>query len=130
VRYQKPGVSFIEVLIALMLCAVIFSAVLPLIQNTIYQNQQTKQRLLATEAASNEIEKFKESKIVSLCPLPQVSCDSIFVVDGIANSSGKIKITKPQADNRLAAIKVTIDWSFRGRAQNVTLNTYMYGGME
>ena len=129
-KFQKPGVSFIEVLIAFMLCAVVFSAVLPLIQNTIYQNQQTKQRLIATEAASNEIEKFKESKIVSLCPLPQTSCDSTFDILEIPNASGTINVTKPMNDDRLAAIKVTIDWDFRGREQNVTLNTYMYGGME
>lgn len=123
---KKKGFSYIEVVFALVISATIFTAILPLIMNSISKNRDTRLRLIAYEAASNEIEKLRESKISSLV----APSHTAFVVDGIPGSVGDVFVEKNLGDQRIASVKVNITWTDKGKQKNVDLNTYLYGSTE
>jgi type II secretory pathway pseudopilin PulG len=122
---NKRGFSYIEVIFAVMATAAIFSAVLPLLFATVNSNRDTKLRLIAYESASNEIEKLREAKIPTL-----VASDTTFTVPEIPGSTGHIIIERNLNDNKIAKVKVTVDWFFNRRNQRAELNTYLYGSTE
>ena len=123
---RKRGFSYIEVIMALTISAAIFSAVLPLLFNTITKNRDTRYRLIAYEAASNEVEKLRELKISSLVAPNTLT----FATPDIPGSAGTVRITKPLSDGKIAAINVTITWPYRTKNNEVQLNTYLYGSTE
>lgn len=129
----KRGFSYIEVLIALSISAIIFTAVLPLFFSAVEKNRDTRLKLIAYEAALNKIEALREVKIPSLCanPLPQTTpCDEPFVVAEIPGSTGHVYILKNLGDQRIASVDVVINWTLRAKTQEVRMKTYLYGGIE
>lgn len=130
---KKNGFSYIEVLIAIVISAIIFTAILPLIFGTIAKNRDTRLKLVAYETALNKVEALRESKISSLCanPLPQTTpCDSAFSVPEIPDSSGHVYIIKNLGDQRIASVHVVIEWMIKGKPQKAEIKTYLYGGIE
>jgi type II secretory pathway pseudopilin PulG len=123
---QKKGFSYIEVVMAVTLSAVIFTAVLPLLFNTITKNRDTRYRLVAYESASNEIEKLREQKISSLVAPNTLSFD----IPEIPDSVGTVNITKTLGDEKIASVNVMISWDYKGKSNEVELNTYLYGSTE
>ena len=123
---NKCGFTIIEIVLALAVCAAIFSAVLPLLYNATTSNRNTKLRLLAYEAASREIESLREQKVASL-----VSPSNIpFVVTNIPGAVGNIYIIKALGDEKIAAVTSSVDWIFKGKAERVEINAYLYGSTE
>ncbi len=122
---NKRGFSYIEVIFSVMATAAIFSAVLPLLFATITSNRDTRLKLIAYESASNEIEKLREVKIPTL-----VSQDTLFSISEIPGSTGHVIIERNLGDNKIAKVKVTVDWIFNKRNQHAELNTYLYGSTE
>jgi Tfp pilus assembly protein PilV len=126
VSVNKKGFSYIEVVMAVTLTAVIFTAVLPLLFNTITKNRDTRYRLIAYEVASNEVERLREQKISSL-----VAPNTLFFdIPEIPDSTGTIEVTKDLGDQKIAAINVRVEWTFKGKTNDVELNTYLYGSTE
>ena len=123
---MKRGFSYIEVVMAVTIAAVILSAVLPLIFSTITKNRDTRLRLIAYEAASSEIEKLRETKISSLVAPNHIPFD----VPEIPGSTGDVYVTKPLGDQNIAQVDVTINWSFNKRNLKTELATYLYGSIE
>ena len=123
---MKRGFSYIEVIFALVISAAIFSAVLPLITNTINRNRDTRLRLIAYEAASNQIEDLREHKISSLV----APSHDAFDIPDIPGSTGDVYVTKPLGDQKIAQVQVTVNWSLSGKTQQVVLNTLIYGNTE
>lgn len=122
----KKGFSYIEVLLALTISAVIFTAVLPLLFATITKNRDTRLRLVAYEAASNEIEKLREDKISSLVAPNHIPFD----VPEIPDSVGDVYITKTLGDQKIASVDVTVTWNFNKKTQKAEIKTYLYGSIE
>ena len=130
---KKRGFSYIEVLIALSITAIIFTGVLPLLFNSVEKNRDTRLKLIAYETALNKIEALREAKIPSLCanPLPQTTpCDEPFSVPEIPTSTGHTYILKNLGDQRIASVDVVINWTLKGKTQEVRMKTYLYGGIE
>ncbi|MEI7690231.1 MAG: type II secretion system protein [bacterium] len=123
---KKSGFTIIEIVIALVICAAIFSAVLPLIYNSITSNRGTKLKLLAYEAASREIESLREQKVSSLIS----PSNTPFTVEGIPGAIGNISVNKALGDEKIAAVKSVITWTFKSKNERVELNTYLYGSTE
>lgn len=123
---HKKGFTYIEVIMALTISAAIFSAVLPLLFNTISKNRDTRYRLIAYEIATNEIEKLREQKISSLVAPNTIAFDTT----EIPNSTGEVNITKPLGDSKIAAINIRVTWPFKNKNHNIELNTYLYGSTE
>ena len=123
---KKSGFTIIEIVIALVICAAIFSAVLPLIYNSITSNRSTKLKLLAYEAASREIESLREQKVSSLIS----PSNTPFTVEGIPGAIGNISVNKALGDEKIAAVKSVITWTFKSKSERVELNTYLYGSTE
>lgn len=123
---RKKGFSYIEVVMAVTLSAVIFTAVLPLLFATITKNRDTRLRLIAYEAASNEIEKLRETKISSLVAPNHIPFD----IPEIPESVGDVYITKPLGDQKIASVEVTINWTFNKKDQKAEMKTYLYGSIE
>lgn len=123
---DKKGFSYIEVLLALTISAVIFTAVLPLLSATISKNRDTRLRLVAYEAASNEIEKLRESKVSSLVAPNHIP----FTIPEIPGSVGDVYITKALGDQKIASVDVTVRWTFAKKNQVAELKTYLYGSIE
>lgn len=123
---KKSGFTIIEIVIALAISAAIFTAVLPLLYNSITSNRSTKLKLLAYEAASREIEALREQKVSSL-----VSPSSTpFTVEDIPGAIGNISVSKDLGDEKIAAVTSVITWTFKGKEERVELNTYLYGSTE
>lgn len=123
---KKSGFTIIEIVIALAISAAIFTAVLPLLYNSITSNRGTKLKLLAYEAASREIEALREQKVSSL-----VSPSSTpFTVEDIPGAIGNISVNKDLGDEKIAAVTSVITWTFKGKEERVELNTYLYGSTE
>ena len=125
-KKQKKGFTFIEILISLSIMAIIFSAVLPLIFNSITSNRGTRLKLLAYEAASREIENMREQKVSSLVSPSHVA----FTVDGVPGAVGDIYVNKALGDEKIAAVTSKVTWTYRGKSEKVELNTYLYGSTE
>jgi len=106
--------------------AIIFSAVLPLIFNSITSNRGTRLKLLAYEAASREIENMREQKVSSLVSPSHVA----FTVDGVPGAVGDIYVNKALGDEKIAAVTSKVTWTYRGKSEKVELNTYLYGSTE
>jgi len=123
---DKKGFSYIEVIMAITISAVIFTAVLPLLENTITKNRDTKLRLVAYESASNEIEKLRESKVSSLAAPNHIPFD----IPEIPGSTGDIYVTKPLGDQKIASVDVTVSWVFQNKPQKAEIRTYLYGSTE
>lgn len=111
---------------ALVISATIFTAVLPLITNSITKNRDTRMRLVAYEAASNEIERLRESKISSLV----APSHTAFAIPAIPNSTGDVYLKKDLGDQKIASVNVSVSWTDKGKAKRVELNTYLYGSTE
>ncbi len=120
---KKQGFTYIEVLIALTISAAIFSAVFPLLFTSITTNRSAKLKLIAYEAASNQIEQLRERKIASLV----APSDNPFSVPEIPASSGVTNITRPLSDSNIVRVKVTINWPMRGNTEKIEMTTYLYG---
>ena len=118
-KKQKKGFTFIEILISLSIMAIIFSAVLPLIFNSITSNRGTRLKLLAYEAASREIENMREQKVSSLVSPSHVA----FTVDGVPGAVGDIYVNKALGDEKIAAVTSKVTWTYRGKSKKVELNT-------
>lgn len=125
-KNRKRGFSYIEVIFALVVAAAVFSAVLPLLQNTITKNRQTRLKLIAYEAASGQIENLREHKISSLV----APSHTAFSVPDIPGSTGDVYITKTLGDQKIAKVQVTVNWTLSGKQESVVLNTYLYGSTE
>lgn len=125
-KIMKRGFSYIEVVMAVTLSAVIFTAVFPLLFATITKNRDTRLRLIAYEAASNEVEKLREAKISSLVAPNHIPFD----VPEIPGSTGDVYITKTLGDQKIANIDVTVSWTFKNKAQVAEIRTYLYGSIE
>lgn len=124
--HRKSGFTIIEIVIALVICAAIFSAVLPLIFNSITSNRGTKLKLIAYEAASREIESLREQKVSSLISPSSTS----FSIDGIPEAIGNLSVNKALGDEKIAAVTSVVTWTYRGKNERVELNTYFYGSTE
>jgi prepilin-type N-terminal cleavage/methylation domain-containing protein len=120
---NKSGFTFIEIVIALVVCAIIISTVVPLISNSITQNRSTKLKLLAYEAASQEIENLREQKVSSMVSPSHTP----FTVASIPGSTGDIYVNKALGDEKIAAVTATITWTFHGKNEMIELKTYLYG---
>ena len=124
--HRKSGFTIIEIVIALVICAAIFSAVLPLIFDSITSNRGTKLKLTAYEAASREIESLREQKVSSL-----ISPSSTpYSISGIPGAIGNLSVNKALGDEKIAAVKSVVTWIYRGKSERVELNTYFYGSTE
>lgn len=123
---EKRGFSYIEVVMAVTLSAVIFTAVFPLLFATITKNRDTRLRLIAYEAASNEIEKLREAKISSLVAPNHIP----FSIPEIPGAIGDVYITKTLGDQKIANVDVTVDWVFNNKSQKTEIKTYLYGSIE
>jgi prepilin-type N-terminal cleavage/methylation domain-containing protein len=123
---KRRGFTYIEVIMAITISAAIFTAVFPLMFATVTKNRDTRLRLIAYEAASNEIEKLRESKISSLVAPNHIP----FVVPEIPGAVGDVYITKALGDQKIANVAVTINWNFNKKAQKTELKTYLYGSIE
>ena len=123
---MKRGFSYIEVLFALTLTAVIFTAVMPLLSNTITKNRDTRLRLIAYEAASNQVEELRDTKVLSLVAPSHIP----FTIPDIPSSVGDVFITKTLGDQKIATIDVTVKWTFQNKAQTVEIKTFLYGSTE
>ncbi len=123
---KKAGFTIIEIVIALVICAAIFSAVLPLIFNSITSNRGTKLKLIAYEAASREIESLREQKVSSLIS----PSNTPFAINGIPGAIGNLSVNKALGDEKIAAVKSVVTWTFRNKNERVELNTYFYGSTE
>ena len=122
----KKGFSYVEVIFALAASAAIFTAVLPLLSNSIEKNYDTRLRLIAYEAASNEIEELREGKVSSFLAPNHIAFD----IPEIPGAVGDVYITKDLGDQRIAAVKVSVTWTNKGTEKTVELNTYLYGSTE
>jgi len=123
---KKKGFTYIEVVMAVTISAMIFSAVFPLLFATITKNRDTRLRLVAYEAASNEVEKLRESKISSLVAPNHIPFD----VPEIPGSVGDVYVTKTLGDQKIASVDVTVRWTFRNKQQVAEIKTYLYGSIE
>jgi prepilin-type N-terminal cleavage/methylation domain-containing protein len=123
---RRLGFTYIELLISLSIMAIIFSAILPLIFNSITSNRGTRLKLIAYEAASQEIETLREQKVSSLVSPSHVP----FTVDGVPGAIGDVYINKALGDEKIAAVTSKVTWTYRGKEQTVQLNTYLYGSTE
>lgn len=123
---NKKGFTYIEVIFALVVMAAIFSAVLPLLLNTVTKNRDSRLKLIAFEAASNKIEELREHKISSLI----APSHNPFDILEIPGATGDVYITKPLGDQKIASIEVTVNWNFKTKPQKVELKTYLYGSTE
>lgn len=123
---SKSGFTFIELLISLSIIAIIFSAVLPLIFNSITANRGTKLKLIAYEAASQEIENLREQKVSSLVSPSHTA----FTVSEVPGAVGDIYINKALGDEKIAAVTSTVTWTYHGKSEKIELNTYLYGSTE
>jgi len=128
--YNKPmkrrGFTYIEVVMAVTITAAIFTAIIPLLFATISKNRDTRLRLIAYEAASNEIEKLRETKISSLVAPNHIPFD----VPEIPGAVGDVYVTKTLGDQKIANIDVTVNWTFNKKAQKTEIKTYLYGSIE
>jgi len=122
----KKGFTYIEVLFAITLTAVIFSAVLPLLENTITKNQDTRLKLVAYEAASNQVEELRDTKVLSLVDQTHIP----FTIPEIPGSTGDVYITKPLGDPKIAVVDVKVNWRFHNKNQVAEIKTYLYGSTE
>jgi len=123
---KRKGFSYIEVVLAVTISAAIFTAVFPLLFATITKNRDTRLRLIAYEAASNEIEKLRESKISSLVAPNHIAFD----VPEIPGAIGDVHITKSLGDQKIASVDVTVNWTFNNKVQQTEIKTYLYGSIE
>jgi type II secretory pathway pseudopilin PulG len=123
---SRKGVSYLEVILALTIAAVFFTAVLPLIFNSITKNRDTKLRLIAYEEASNQIEQLRQEKISSLV----APTDTTFTIPAIPGATGHIILKKLLGDQKIASVRVTVDWTFNKRSAHEEINTYLYGSTE
>lgn len=115
---KKGGFSLLEIVIALFITAAVFSAVVPLIFNTISANRSAKIKLNAYQSAQNEIELLKNQDITSMT-------NHSFIPSGVPNGSGNVTISNPQPD--LASVNSRVSWVFRGKSEVIELKTYIYG---
>lgn len=125
-KKRPRGFSYIEVVLALVITSTIFAAVLPLLTNTITKNRDTKLRLIAYEAASNEVEKLREQKISSLV----APSHTAFAIPDIPGSTGDVYVTKTLGDQKIATVEVTVSWIFKDKPQKAEIRTYLYGSIE
>jgi len=125
-KIRHRGFSYIEVVMALTVTAVVFSAVLPLLENTINKNRDTRLRLVAYEAASNQVEELRDTKVLSLIDGSHIP----FSIPEIPGSTGDVYITKTLGDQTIAKVDVTVNWSFSGKTQKAEITTYLYGSTE
>ncbi len=123
---KKRGFSYIEVVFAIVITSTIFAAVLPLLTNTIAKNRDTRLRLIAYEAASNEVEKLREQKISSLVAPSHTPFD----IPEIPGSTGDVYVTKELGDQKIANVSVTVSWTFKNKPQKAEIRTYLYGSIE
>jgi len=125
-RKKRSGFSYIELLVSLSIMAIIFSAILPLIFNSITSNRDTRLKLIAYEAASKEIENLREQKVSSLVSPSHIP----FNVVDVPGAIGDVYINKALGDEKIAAVTSKVTWTYRGKPQIVQLNTYLYGSTE
>jgi type II secretory pathway pseudopilin PulG len=125
-KYMKRGFSYIEVVLAVTISAAIFTAVFPLLLATVTKNRDTRLRLIAYEAASNEVEKLREQKISSLVAPNHIP----FTVTEIPGSVGDVYVTKTLGDQKIAKVDVTVTWTFNNKPQISEITTYLYGSIE
>ncbi len=123
---RKHGFSYIEILLAVTISAIIFTAVFPLLFSSVEKNRDTRLRLVAYEAASNQIEELRTRKISSLLAPSHTPFD----VPEIPGSAGDVYVQKNLGDNKIASVLITVNWSFKGRLQKVELTSYLYGSTE
>jgi prepilin-type N-terminal cleavage/methylation domain-containing protein len=119
----KRGFTIIELLVALVVMAIMFAGLLPLISKSVNANKDQRLRLVAYELASQRLEEYRERKIPSLLPGTITENPA-----ELPNATLTISVSKPKApDQTLALVSVDVTWSFNGRNQNVLLKTYLYG---
>ena len=123
---KHRGFTYIEVVFAIVITSTIFMAVLPLLTNTITKNRDTRLKLIAYEAASNEIEMLREQKVSSLVAPSHTPFD----VADIPGSTGDVYVTKTLGDQKIASVDVTVKWTFNNKAQTTDIKTYLYGSIE
>lgn len=123
---HKQGFSYIEVLLAVTISAMIFTAVFPLLFGAIERNRDTRLKLVAYEAASNQIEELRARRISSLLAPAHIPFD----VPGIPDSSGDVYVQKTLGDEKIASVLITVNWTLKGKPQKVELTSYLYGSTE
>jgi len=122
----RRGFTLVEIIVALAVAAVFFSAVLPLLSKSITNNRAVQLKLYAYEAASREMENLREENVSSLVAPNHLT----FPVTEIPESSGDIYITKELGDEKIASVRSVVSWTFNGKTESVELNTYLYGSTE
>ncbi len=124
---RRQGFSYIEVLLAATISAAIFTAVMPLLFNSITVNRNARLNLLAYEAASNEIETLRQSKISSLV----TPSHAAFTVTGIPGGVGDTFVSRPNfGDQKIVSVDVSVTWQLQGKSKKVNLSTFLYGSTE
>lgn len=123
---SKKGFTIPEIIVALFIISTIFAGVLPLLYNSINNNKEGRMRLLAYEALNQHLEEMREEKVSSLLAPNHI----LFTIDSIPNGQGDIYVTKPFADQRIARLDCTVNWSFQDKNHSITVNTYIYGGTQ
>lgn len=120
----KKGFTYIELIIVLFIATTIFSGILPLIFKTITANKAAKLKLIAYESAHQEIENIRGQDISTLS-------NHNFAVAGISGATGSFTIDKNidgQERTDIAKVNSKISWTFKGKTENIEVNTYLYGG--
>jgi prepilin-type N-terminal cleavage/methylation domain-containing protein len=123
---NRRGFSYIEILLAVTISAIIFTAVFPLLFSSIEKNRDTRLKLVAYEAASNEIENLRARKISSLL----APSHNPFDIPEIPGSTGDVFIQKNLGDTKIASVLITVSWTLKGNPQKVELTSYLYGSTE
>ena len=123
---KKTGFSYIEILIAVSISAVIFTTIFPLLYSSMEKNRNNKLKLVAYEAASNQIEELRTRKVSSLLAPSHIT----FEVTEIPDSTGDVFIEKKLGDEKIASVLITVTWKFKNNTENVSLSSYLYGSTE
>jgi len=119
---SKSGFTITEVLIVLVVSAVIFSGVLPLMAKTTTTNKAAKLKLFAYESARDEIENMKGISVSSLT-------NHNFTVSSIPGATGTVTINNTVngvVETDIAAVTSNVSWTFMGKNESIELNTYLY----
>lgn len=122
----KRGFSLIEVIIALSISAVVFTATIPLIYNTITSNRLAKLKFYAYQAAHKEIEKYKNVNISQF----QTHAFTVSEIpsDPTYTTTGELIVNLPHED--LAEITSRVTWTYRGKNEVAEIKTFIYGVAE
>ncbi len=122
-RTVRNGFTLIELILIIFISATIFAGVLPLIAKTTTANKAARLKLLAYQAANNEIENMRGTAISELE-------DHNFSVTSISGATGSVTVDKDvygETQTDIAAITSTVTYVFKGKTEEVELITYLYG---